>query len=41
MDLFSLKEHMDKLGIECQVRLREEYGGGRTPKACEKIQDAS
>jgi len=27
-----LKERMDKLGIECQVRLREEYGGDRTPQ---------
>jgi hypothetical protein len=32
MDLFFLKERMDKLGIECQVRLREEYGGDRTPQ---------
>jgi hypothetical protein len=23
---------MDKLGIECQVRLREECGGDRTPQ---------
>jgi hypothetical protein len=29
---FFLKERMDKLGIECQVRLREEYGGDRTPQ---------
>jgi hypothetical protein len=32
MDRFFLKERMDKLGIECQVRLREEYGGDRTPQ---------
>ena len=29
---FFLKERMDKLGIECQVRLRHEYGGDRTPQ---------
>jgi len=29
---FFLKERMDKLGIECEVRLREEYGGDRTPQ---------
>ena len=29
---FFLKERMDKLGIECQVHLREEYGGDRTPQ---------
>jgi hypothetical protein len=33
MDLFFLKERMDKLGIECQVRLREEYGGERASRA--------
>jgi hypothetical protein len=30
---FFLKERMDKLGIECQVRLREEYGGDRASRA--------
>ena len=29
---FFLKERMDKPGIECQVRLREEYGGDHTPQ---------
>ena len=29
---FLLKERMEKLGIECQVRLRQEYGGDRTPQ---------